>query len=97
LVISISINGLCKADAKCNEPLFAKLQGDLGRVVAEIGQYTIACCSAETNLEKLMKLEQLGEGVIPEFAHTVDRVANGGIPVGDLLVNPLGVYLIPGG
>ena len=40
-----------------------------------------------------MKLEQLGEGVIPEFAHTVDRVANGGIPVGDLLVNPLGVYL----
>jgi hypothetical protein len=51
LVISISINGLCKADAKCNEPLFAKLQGDLGRVVAEIGQYTIACCSAETNLE----------------------------------------------
>ena len=44
-----------------------------------------------------MKLEQLGEGVIPEFAHTVDRVANGGIPVGNLLVNPLGVYLIPGG
>ena len=43
-----------------------------------------------------MKLEQLGEGVIPEFAHTVDRVANGGIPVGDLLVNPLGVYLIQG-
>ena len=44
-----------------------------------------------------MKLEQLGEGVIPEFAHTVDRVANGGIQVGDLLVNPLGVYLILGG